>query len=280
MITAPLALMLLSMLGCDCPDCPPAVVCPPATVCPGAMADTDWDSHTSAAVTAAGTAIPPGAPQLHDGQFGFAPSFWANPDFGDVWAKASTTAGFTHREVWIADTFASFKTAANTRVMKQVTDPAWPETNIPPTTGVCPPNAAGKCVADANYNYYPLAGVTGAPTTIPNGVTPLEFKVQTTTHTPCNSTTPTSVVTGRLYRELAIVGGQERWMDHWVLIDPDYKQPSLCDLGTQIGLETLADSPAEPRGLKAFLDAMKNGPCATSGKTCRYAPVKLDWKAP
>ena len=271
---------VLASAGCG-DDCPPPPICPTAT-CPGEMEAAAWTSHEAAINALVSGPITGPPPELHDGDFGLTAPSGGGANYGTVWAK-DIAGPQVHREVWLATSFSSFKNAGLMLVSKNTLQPAWPDSTIPATTGNCAPNFQGSCLADTAYNYYSLAGVSGAPTSIPAGVTPIEFKVMTEISTPCNSTTPVITETGRLYRELAVVNGQEKWFDHWVLVDPAFKTPQVCtgasSTDNQIRLKLVPDSPAPARALSAFLDGMKTGACAAVGVSgCRYAPMALNWK--
>ena len=265
--------------------------------CVPTVAPQNWDAHT-AAIQAAVVANPNGgtAPQLDDGTINIASPAGGAVD-GLAWAVLS---GGSATEAFALTDFKGFRDASENAYT--LTSDASPnpsqEYNSRKTTTKCGPDT-GACVAMDSFTYGAVPSLSLLPDTVPAGAEVIEYEVIDQVVQGCDgSPTSTRLVRGWLYRERGIVGGQERWNQHWFLKNSasgePYAFPTLCDTASHQQIElvvkkaTVKDDGGNPvgeRSLRAAATALTSacsgqqtgcGLC-NPGSYCDYALVQLDW---
>ncbi len=139
----------------------------------------------------------------------------------------------------------------------------------------------GKCKADDTYNYQAVPdSKTLAKLKLPPAGAVRVFTVEN--HSASQKTTPPTphqladqTDCGRLFREVSVLYGQDRWVEHWVLQSGCL--PPGDQTGPQVDLVMKEAAGAETTLVK-FLEFTEKNLCdASKGQACRYAQVQFDW---
>ncbi|MCK6507383.1 hypothetical protein L6R53_29130 [Myxococcota bacterium] len=260
-----------------------------------------WTAHANA-VDAAFQAYPSNgtAPELSDGTISIKDSQDGAAD-GDVFVVFPSS---TSTEAFVLDVdFKGFRDAADSEYI--VLSDATPNlaTVYDPHVGstVCKPTTA-TCVAKHSFQYGAVPPPAGLPATVPAGAQVIEYEVFNRDVSSCDGTPTyaTPQLRGWLYRERGIVNDQERWNQHWFLMNSSaptpYVYPTKCDSMTHMRTDLVvkrtvvkdsAGNPlGAPRSLKAAVSSLTAactgsqtgcGVCDSANGPCDYALLHLDW---
>jgi len=223
-----------------------------------------------------------GGAQVHEGSDGV----WIPTGRIGTMEAAELGGIDTWREAYILDDHGGMRDYVAYTLVFEDSSPDLPGVNS--TGDDCGANE-GDCLADDAYNYQwapDLSLVTGPPAAVTVQVFTVEnhkAKRPAVKNPPEPLSLTDQADCGRLFRELSVVGGQDRWVEHWIL-NPNCLPPSLDKVGADMAVD-LVMKPVMPVGsrettLKAFFTKVKatGGVCdGLSDPECRYAQLQFRW---